>query len=400
MARAIPLRHQFSRVRSAWTGFALCVAAALLLAWASWDTRVSGLAMVVPGPIIASGSAFLVAPMPSLEQTRKLVSWILLLLVGFSHPIWCPGLFVVTSELMQPGSMGGVLWIVASAAPYLVLCTFLAGARIALAVFTGGALLGAMALGAGDRFQDVGRLLGEKAARHLKRYTAELGGHAPVIVCADADPVAAAKLSVTGKFRNAGQVCASPIRFLVQRGLYDRFREEFLAGTAKLKVGPGLEAGVQLGPLIHERRITAMREFVDDAVACGARLLCGGRRVARPGFFFEPTVLEAAPPAARVQREEPFGPIALLDVFDTLDEAIARANALPYGLAAYGFTRDLKVAHELGQRLRAGMVGINHFGISQPETPFGGVGESGMGSESGLEGLLAYTDVKLVSIGA
>lgn len=131
----------------------MCVAAALLLAWASWDTRVSGLAMVVPGPIIASGSAFLVAPMPSLEQTRKLVSWILLLLVGFSHPIWCPGLFVVTSELMQPGSMGGVLWIVASAAPYLVLCTFLAGARIALAVFTGGALLGAMALGAGDRFQ-------------------------------------------------------------------------------------------------------------------------------------------------------------------------------------------------------------------------------------------------------
>ena len=246
----------------------------------------------------------------------------------------------------------------------------------------------------------VGRMLGEKAARHLKRYTAELGGHAPVIVCGDADPVAAAQLSVAGKFRNAGQVCASPIRFLVQRGIYERFREAFLAATGKLKVGSGLEPGVQLGPLIHERRIGAMREFVDDAVARGARLLCGGRRIQRPGCFFEPTVLEAAPPAARVQREEPFGPIALLDVFDTLDEAIARANALPYGLAAYGFTRDLKVAHELGQRLRAGMVGINHFGISQPETPFGGVGESGMGSESGLEGLLAYTDVKLVSIGA
>jgi succinate-semialdehyde dehydrogenase/glutarate-semialdehyde dehydrogenase len=143
-----------------------------------------------------------------------------------------------------------------------------------------------------------------------------------------------------------------------------------------------------------------MREFVDDAVACGARLLCGGRRLERPGHFFAPTVLEAAPPAARVQREEPFGPIALLDVFDTLEEAIARANGLPYGLAAYAFTPDLRVAHELGLRLRAGMVGINHFGISQPETPFGGVGESGMGSESGLEGLLAYTDVKLVSVGA
>jgi succinate-semialdehyde dehydrogenase/glutarate-semialdehyde dehydrogenase len=286
---------------------------------------------------------------------------------------------------IDAGLPPGVLNVVAGN-PSFISDTLIADPAIAKVSFTGSV--------------PVGRMLGEKAARHLKRYTAELGGHAPVIVCGDADPVAAAKLSVVGKFRNAGQVCASPIRFIVQRGIYERFREEFLAGTARLKVGPGLEAGVQLGPLIHERRITAMREFVDDAVACGARLLCGGRRVARPGFFFEPTVLEAAPAAARVQREEPFGPIALLDVFDTLDEAIARANGLPYGLAAYGFTRDLKVAHELGQRLKAGMVGINHFGISQPETPFGGVGESGMGSESGLEGLLAYTDVKLVSIGA
>jgi succinate-semialdehyde dehydrogenase/glutarate-semialdehyde dehydrogenase len=243
----------------------------------------------------------------------------------------------------------------------------------------------------------VGRLLGEQAARHLKRYTAELGGHAPVIVCGDADARAVAKLAAVAKFRGAGQVCASPIRFLVQRASYAAFRDSFVAAAQALKVGPGLEEGVQLGPLIAERRVHEMQAFVDDALAQGARLLCGGRRLDRPGFFYPATVLEDAPAACRVQREEPFGPIALLDAFDDLDDAIARANALPYGLAAYAFTRELGVAHRLGQALQAGMVGINHFGVSQPETPFGGLKASGIGSESGLEGLLAYTDVKLVS---
>lgn len=246
----------------------------------------------------------------------------------------------------------------------------------------------------------VGRLLGAKAGRHLKRYTAELGGHAPVIVCADADPVAAARLAVAAKFRGAGQVCASPIRFLVHRSIYPVFRESFLAGVRALRVGPGLEEGVNMGPLIAERRIHEMQAFVDDAVQAGARLLWGGRRIDRPGFFFEPTVLEDAPPDCRVQREEPFGPIGLLEAFDDLDQAIARANALPYGLAAYAFTRDLATSHRLGRELQAGMVGINHFGVSQPETPFGGLKDSGLGSESGLEGLLACTDVKLVSVAA
>ena len=244
----------------------------------------------------------------------------------------------------------------------------------------------------------VGRQLGELAARHLKRYTAELGGHAPVIVCADTDPVAAARLSVTAKFRNAGQVCASPIRFLIERTRYREFRDAFVAEASALKVGPGLDPASQLGPLIHERRVAEMEQFVADAAAQGARLLCGGARLPRPGYFFAPTVIESAPPAARVQREEPFGPIALLDPYDTLEEAIARANALRYGLAAYAFTGDLRIAHRLGSELQAGMVGINHFGISQPETPFGGVKDSGGGQESGLEGLLAYTDVKLVSV--
>ncbi len=246
----------------------------------------------------------------------------------------------------------------------------------------------------------VGKLLGEQAARHMKRYTAELGGHAPVIVCADADGEAVARLAVPAKFRNAGQVCASPIRFLVHRSQYGAFRAAFVDGAGSLKIGTGLADGTQFGPLINERRVGEMQRLVDDALAQGGTLLCGGRRLDRPGSFFPPTVIENAPRTARAQTEEPFGPIALLDVFDDLDDAIARANSLPYGLAAYGFTRELNVAHRLSLELEAGMVGINHFGVSQPETPFGGLKESGLGQESGLEGLLGYTEVKLVSVAA
>ena len=244
----------------------------------------------------------------------------------------------------------------------------------------------------------VGRSLGELAARHLKRYTAELGGHAPVIVCADADAAKAAALSVAAKFRNAGQVCTAPIRFLVHRSVYRRFRDAFVAGTQALRVGNGLDPGVQVGPLIHERRLTAMQDFVDDAKRHGGAVTCGGVRIDRPGCFYAPTVLEHVAADARVQREEPFGPLALLDEFHDLGEAIDRANALPYGLAAYAFTNEVAAAHRLSQALKAGMVGINHFGISQPETPFGGVKDSGHGSESGLEGLLGYTDLKFVSV--
>jgi succinate-semialdehyde dehydrogenase/glutarate-semialdehyde dehydrogenase len=246
----------------------------------------------------------------------------------------------------------------------------------------------------------VGKQLGELAARHMKRYTAELGGHAAVVVCADADAAAVARLAVPAKFRNAGQVCASPIRFLVHRTQLAVFREHFLAGAQALKVGAGLDEGTQFGPLINAGRIDAMQRFVDDAVARGGRLLCGGARLPRPGHFYAPTVIEGAPRDALAQTVEPFGPIALIDVFDEVDDAIARANALPYALAAYAFTRDLGLAHRLGQDLQAGMVGINHFGVSQPETPFGGLKDSGIGQESGLEGLLGYTDVKLISVAA
>jgi succinate-semialdehyde dehydrogenase/glutarate-semialdehyde dehydrogenase len=244
----------------------------------------------------------------------------------------------------------------------------------------------------------VGRMLGEKCARYLKRYTAELGGHAPVIVCQDADPFVVAKLAVAAKFRGAGQVCASPIRFMVHSSIYDVFKAEFVKLTKALKVGEGTEQGVQMGPLLAQRRVEEMETLVADALQGGGQILCGGHRIQRSGYFFEPTVIEGAARTCLAQNQEPFGPIALLDKFEDLSEAITRANSLPYGLAAYAFTNNLKHVNLLSNGLQAGMVGINHFGVSQPETPFGGVKNSGLGSESGLEGLLGYTEVKFVSI--
>lgn len=244
----------------------------------------------------------------------------------------------------------------------------------------------------------VGRLLGELAARGIKRYTAELGGHAPVIVCQDADIDKAAKASVTAKYRNGGQVCVSPTRFYVHASKFAAFRDAFVQGARKIRVGFGMEEGVEMGPLVHERRLGDMQRLVDDAVARGGKLLCGGQRLGNTGYFYAPTVLAEVPTDARVLNEEPFGPIAILQPFDDLDEAIDAANGLPYGLAAYAFTRDISHAHRLGEELDAGMVGINHFGVSQPETPFGGWKDSGFGQESGMEGLLGYTDVKLCSI--
>jgi succinate-semialdehyde dehydrogenase / glutarate-semialdehyde dehydrogenase len=246
----------------------------------------------------------------------------------------------------------------------------------------------------------IGRQLGELSARNLKRYTAELGGHAPVILGPDMAADAVAKLCVTAKFRNAGQVCASPIRFLVPRSEFGKFRDAFVAGARALKVGPGMDSATQMGPLIHERRMQDILDFVADARAHGGRVLCGGTRLGDRGYYVAPTVIEGAPLSARAQVEEPFGPLALIDAYDTVEEAILRANAVRYGLAAYAFTRDLALAHRFQEELQVGMVGINHFGISQPETPFGGVKDSGFGQESGLEGLLAYTDVKLVSVAA
>ena len=245
----------------------------------------------------------------------------------------------------------------------------------------------------------VGRVLGALAAKGLKRFTPELGGHSPVIVTDTADVARTAADCVAAKFRNAGQVCVAPTRFLVHRRLFDRFVAEFAARTSALRIGdPNGELDVDMGPLAHARRVSAMEEIVADAESAQGEIVAGGKRLGERGFFFAPTVVADPSGQARLMRDEPFGPIAGIVPFDALEEAVETANSLPYGLASFAFTGSLDESHYLASALRAGMVGINHFGVSTPESPFGGVGDSGYGSESGVEGYLSYTDTKFVSI--
>lgn len=243
----------------------------------------------------------------------------------------------------------------------------------------------------------VGKLLAAQAGAEMKPCLMELGGHAPVIVCADADPVAAARKAAFAKFVNAGQVCTSPSRFLVHEDVYDEFVTAFVAAADRVVVGDGLDDGVTMGPLANPRRLKAMEEFVADAVGRGATLVRGGERLDRAGFFFAPTVLTDVPADARVMREEPFGPIAPIVPFGDLDEALKIANSLPYGLAAYGFTRSAKVAEKLVSGFEAGILSINHCGGSVHEAPSGGVKQSGYGKEGGPEGLDGYLITKRVS---
>jgi succinate-semialdehyde dehydrogenase/glutarate-semialdehyde dehydrogenase len=231
----------------------------------------------------------------------------------------------------------------------------------------------------------------------MKPAIMELGGHAPVSVCDDVDPITTAAASVLGKSRNAGQVCVSPTRFFVQEAVYDRFRDAFAEKAAQIKVGDGLDPSNQMGPLANQRRIDAMESLVADAKAKGARVLAGGSRLGNRGYFYPLTVLADVPDDARVMREEPFGPIALVNPVRGLDDAIERANALPYGLAAYAFTRSARNADRLADGVEAGNLSINHFVASVAETPFGGVKESGYGREGGTEGLACYTVTKNVS---
>jgi succinate-semialdehyde dehydrogenase / glutarate-semialdehyde dehydrogenase len=243
----------------------------------------------------------------------------------------------------------------------------------------------------------VGRHLGAMAAQHLKRTTMELGGHAPFIVCDDVDLEVVSSLGVGLKFRNAGQVCASPTRFLVQDAAYDGFLGRFAEKAAALKLGAFDEVGVQMGPLAHARRIEAMQGFVEDALAQGARLVTGGARHGNEGWFFQPTVLADVPLSARIMQEEPFGPIAVINRFDTMETAIVEANRLPYGLAAFGFSNRNDRTHAMVRGIETGMLSINHFGLAAPETPFGGIKDSGHGSEGGSEGIMAYLTTKFVS---
>ena len=243
----------------------------------------------------------------------------------------------------------------------------------------------------------VGRLLSQRAAAGVKPITLELGGHGPVLVFADADIDAAATGGALNRFRGTGQICISSTRFLIQRGAYHRFAERFVEATRKLVVGDGLAPDTQVGPLANARQVAKMEALVADAIAHGATLLAGGKRIPGPGFFFEPTVLADVPLDARIMHEEPFGPIAVLRPFDTLADGLAEANRLPYALSAYAFTRDARTALDVGDGLEAGMIGINQYRIIATELPFGGMKESGHGSEGGAEGIAHYLTNKFIS---
>ena len=244
----------------------------------------------------------------------------------------------------------------------------------------------------------VGKQLASLAGLHMKRVTMELGGHAPVILAEDADVALAVKTAGAAKFRNAGQVCISPTRFLVHSSLVDEFSKALVKHAESLKLGNGLTEGTTLGPLANPRRLTAMAKVMDDARARGATIATGGERVGDAGNFFAPTVITGASLDADIFNNEPFGPVAAIRAFDTLDEAILEANRLPFGLAGYAFTKSIKTAHILGQRLELGMLWINQPATTSAEMPFGGVKDSGYGTEGGPEALEAYLVTKTVSI--
>lgn len=243
----------------------------------------------------------------------------------------------------------------------------------------------------------VGRHLTETAARHIKPVLMELGGHAPVIVCDDVDPVTTGVMSAIRKIRNAGQVCTSPTRFYVQKPLFKVFTEAFVEKAKSIKVGDGMDPSTQMGPLANHRRIDALERLVADAREKGARLLAGGERLKNRGYFFPPTVLADLPDDAKAMSEEPFGPLALINPVDSLEEAIEKANGLPFGLAAYAFTHSARNVDLLTEGIETGNLSINTLEASVAETPFGGVKDSGLGREGGAEGLANYTVIKNVS---
>ncbi|MBI3710057.1 MAG: NAD-dependent succinate-semialdehyde dehydrogenase [Proteobacteria bacterium] len=243
----------------------------------------------------------------------------------------------------------------------------------------------------------VGKHLAKLAADGMKRCTMELGGHSPVIIFDDADTEKAAEISAVGKYRNAGQVCIAPTRFFVHEAVHDRFVASFTKIAKEMRLGDGLEPTTKMGPLANPRRLDAMEQFIGDAEGHGAKILAGGKRHGNQGFFFQPTVLGDVPDGARVMNLEPFGPVAPIQRFSDFDDVVKRANALPYGLAAYAFTKSAKTATAIADALESGMVGVNHLAISMPETPFGGIKESGYGHEGGIEGLEAYTNKKFVT---
>ena len=246
----------------------------------------------------------------------------------------------------------------------------------------------------------VGRILIQGAAESIKPLCLELGGLAPVLVFDDCDLEVAVRETIIAKFRNTGQSCIAANRIYVQKSIHKEFSERFCTAVARLKTGPGLEPGMDVGPLINESAVQDALQQVEDAVKKGARLLAGGKRIENlSGFFLEPTVLDDVPDGAACMCEETFAPVAPISTFETEEEVFERANSSPYGLSAYAMTRDLNRMFRLGERLETGTLGINDGAPTVSTSPFGGVKQSGWGRELGIEGLEAFLETKHISIG-
>jgi aspartate-semialdehyde dehydrogenase len=246
----------------------------------------------------------------------------------------------------------------------------------------------------------IGRLIAARCAPTMKRIVMELGGHAPLIVFADADLDRALQIAMDAKFATSGQDCLAANRIFVERPIYDLFCAAFAARVAQLKVGMGLDHAVEIGPLVHERAVAKVHEQVCDAKAAGARCLTGGKRSALGPLFYSPTVLADVPDHARIMREETFGPVAAIRPFDSEDEVVARANATEYGLVAYLVTRDAARILRLSRALEYGMVAVNRVKITGAPIPFGGVKQSGLGREGSRHGIEAFTELKFVCLDA
>ncbi|QDL38615.1 NAD-dependent succinate-semialdehyde dehydrogenase [Rhodoferax sediminis] len=283
--------------------------------------------------------------------------------------------------LQEAGLPAGVVNLVFGD-PVLISTTLIASPVIRMVTLTGSV--------------QVGKQLSKLAGEAMKPVLMELGGHAPVLVCAGVDGAHVAQQAAAAKMRMAGQICASPTRFIVHRSVYDSFVSELSRIARELRVGDGFAAGVQVGPLMNARRVAAIEGLVQDAQARGARVVAGGQRIGQRGCFFAPTVLADVPLDAMAMSEEPFGPLALCVAFDTLDEALALANSLPLGLQAYAFTNSLEDAERIGRELECGALSINHMGAPGADAPFGGVKDSGLGRESGPGSLEAFLVTKTV----
>lgn len=339
--------------------------------------------LVIPEPV-GPAAAFTPWNFPATTPSRKIASALaagcpIVIKASEETPGTC---VAIVQAFHEAGVPPGVLGLVFGK-PAHVSETLLASPVIRKISFTGSV--------------PVGKHLTALAAQRMQRVTMELGGHSPAVVFADADPVAAAKTLAAGKYRNAGQVCIAPSRFYVERRIEPAFVDAFVAEARKIRLGNGLDPQTTMGPLANPRRLQAMAALVSEARGSG-EVMHGGRRHGERGFFFEPTVIRHPSDLCRLMREEPFGPVAPIVAFDDFDEVMARANALPYGLAAYVFTSSMRTALAASAELESGMVAVNSLSMTLTETPMGGVKDSGQGYEGGIEGIEGYMHKKYVSL--